>query len=186
MVAWSQLFLPILLSAVLVFLASSVIHMVLQLHKSDYRKLSNEDEVRAAVRKGSPSPGQYVLPHCADAKQMAEPEMVRKLSEGPCAVMFVRPAGVPSMGSILAKWFVYTAVVAALAGYVAQSTLSPGAPYLAVFRIVGTAAWLAYAWQGPSDSIWKGAPWSLTLRSLFDGLIYACLTAGTFAWLWPR
>ncbi len=55
-----------------------------------------------------------------------------------------------------------------------------------VFRVVAMSGWLAYSWQGPSDSIWKGKPWSSTFREMVDGLVYALITAGTFGWLWPR
>ena len=46
MVSISALWLPILLSAVIVFVASSIIHMVLPVHRGDYRKLPEEDRVR--------------------------------------------------------------------------------------------------------------------------------------------
>src|SRR5690606_9989081 len=166
-------------------IASSVIHMVLQLHKAEYRKLANEDDVRAALRAGAPAPGQYLVPHCADPKEMGSPEFVRKLEEGVNAVVYVRPTGQVKLGQFLAKWFAYTLLVGLLAGYVAMATLPRGVEYLTVFRVVGVTAWLGYAWQGPSDSIWMGKPWSLTARSMVDGLVYALLTAGTFAWRWP-
>ena len=186
MVAWTGLVLPILLSAVLVFVASSIIHMVLQLHNPDYKKLSNEDEVRAALRKGSSAPGQYILPHCTDPKLAGSPEMTRKFEEGPVGVLFIRANGATKLGPFLGKWFAYSLVISALAAYMAHSVLTPTSEYLAVFRVVGTAAWLGYAWQGPADSIWKGKPWTITVRGMFDGLVYAALTAGAFGWLWPR
>lgn len=186
MVAWSQLILPILLSAVLVFVVSSVLHTVLKYHHRDIRKLGNEDEVRAALRKGSPSPGQYFIPYCADHKEMKTPEHTRKFEEGPVGLLVLRPAGRVNMGPILVQWLLYAVVVSALAAYVARSTLSSGSSYLSVFRVVGAAAWLAYAWQAPADSIWKGQPWSVTVKVIFDGLVYAAVTAGAFGWLWPR
>lgn len=186
MVAWTALILPILLSAALVFVASSIIHMVLKLHAPDYRRLPNEDDVCAALRKGSPSPGQYVFPHFADGKQMADPAMVKKFEQGPVGVVYIRRSGSIKLGPFLGAWVLYSVVIGFLAAYVARSTLTTGAPYLKVFQVVGAAAWLAYAWQSPSDSIWKGKPWSITLRGMFDGLVYAALTAGAFAWLWPR
>lgn len=185
-VAWTDLLLPTLVAAVLVFIASSLIHMVLQMHKADYRRLSNEDEVRTAIRKGSPTPGQYVFPHCVGGKDMADPALQKKFEEGPLGVLYVRANGLPKLGPFLGSWFVYTLVVGLLAGYIARTTIPAGADYLAVFQVVGASAWLAYAWQSPSDSIWKGKPWSITVRALFDGLIYAALTAGSYAWLWPK
>jgi hypothetical protein len=186
MVAWSQLILPILISAVLVFIGSTVIHVVIKWHNPDYKKLPNEDEVRAAIRKGSPAPAQYIFPHCLEGKDKNSPEMQQKFRDGPVGVMFIRPSGDIKMGAFLGAWFLYTVVIGILAGYSAQMTVAPGADYMRVFRIVGTAAWLAYAWQAPADSIWKGVPWSSTVKTIIDGLVYALLTAGTFAWLWPR
>jgi hypothetical protein len=185
MVAWSALLVPSLVATVLVFVASSVIHMVLKLHQPDYRKLANEDEVASALRKGGAGPGQFMLPHCDDSKQMGTPEMQKKLEQGPIAVIYIGRSGPVQLGPFLCKWIAYSFVVSLLAGYVAKATIAAGAPYLSVFQVVGAAAWLAYSWQSPSDSIWKSKPWSVTFRGMFDGLIYAALTAGSFAWLWP-
>jgi len=186
MVAWSQLILPVLLSAVFVFIASTLIHVVIKWHNSDFKKLANEDEVRAAIRKTSPAPAQYIFPHCLEGGQKNSPEMQQKFREGPIGVLYLRPSGEMKIGPFLGAWFAYTIIVSILAGYMAQFSLPAGTAYMQVFRVVGTAAWLAYAWQSPADSIWKGVPWSVTVKTLIDGLIYALLTAGTFAWLWPR
>ena len=186
MVPWSALLLPSAISAVLIFVASSLIHMVIKWHKSEYGTLPNEDEVRLAIRKSSPRPGKYVMPFCKDGKEMASPEMQKKFDEGPNLVMFVRENGSVKLGPFLGKWFAYTLVVSLLAGYVARATVAPGAEYLRVFQVVGAASWLAYAWAIPSDSIWMGKPWSSTFVYMIDGLIYAALTAGSFASMWPK
>ncbi|MDH4132202.1 MAG: hypothetical protein OEV95_10420, partial [Gemmatimonadota bacterium] len=111
MVSLMQLWGPIVLSAFLVFVASSVIHMVLKWHASDYRGLSNEDEVRAAIRKGSPAQGQYVLPYCSDMKEMSSAPMTQKYTEGPNAMLRIMKPGVPNMGSALGAWFGFNLVV---------------------------------------------------------------------------
>ena len=184
-VTWAQLLLPALVSAVAVFFASSLIHMVLQLHKADYKKLPNEDEVRDVIRRGGAGPGQYILPHCSDPKQGCEPAMVKKYEEGPNGVLYVGPKGVVKLGPFLGKWFAYTLVLGVLAGYVAKIMLPAGTGFSKVFQVVGAAAWLAYSFQSPSDSIWKAKPWSITIRGFFDGLVYAALTGAIFAWFWP-
>jgi hypothetical protein len=186
MVDWSALFLPALISAVLVFIASSLIHMVIKWHKGEYKTLSNEDEVRAAIRRSSPVPGKYVMPFCKDSKEMESADMQRKMAEGPNVVMYVRENGAVKLGPFLGKWFAYTLVVSLVAGYVARATVAPGAESTHVFQIVGAASWLAYAWAIPSDSIWLGKPWSSTFVYMIDGLIYAALTAAAFAWMWPE
>ena len=180
------LWLPIVLSAVLVFLVSSVIHMVLKYHNRDYRALPNEGAVRAALRAGNPEPGQYVIPYCAEMKEMESPEMKQKFIEGPVGVLNLRPAGLPRMAPPLAQWFLYSLVVSLFVAYVAANAIEPGARYLQVFQIVGAVAFLAYAAGQVPAAIWMGKPWSVAAKEVFDGLIYGLVTAGTFGWLWPR
>lgn len=185
MVGISALLLPILLSAVIVFVASSLLHMVLTYHRSDYGKLPNEDAVGAAIRSGNPAPGQYLIPHMS-MTEMRSPEGIAKFKQGPVAMIFLRQSGAPGMGKNLIQWFVYSLVVGVFVAYVTGRTVAPGADYLRVFRVAGTAAFLAYAGGQPIDSIWRGQTWSATVKGVFDGLVYALLTAGTFGWLWPK
>lgn len=184
MIDWLHLLLPIALSAVAVFFASSAIHMALKYHSADYKKLPNEDAVTAAIRAGGAAPAQYVFPHCMDHAQMNSPEMAKKFGDGPCGVLYLRPAGMVKLGPFLGKWMTYTLVVSAAVAYLARAELVATSPGLAVFRLVGTAAWFAYGWQGAADSIWKGKPWAVTWKEMFDGLIYAVITGGIFALLW--
>lgn len=100
--------------------------------------------------------------------------------------MWLRPNGMTKLGPFLGTWVVYTFVVSLIVAYVGWSVLPRGTDYLKVFQVIGATAWLAYAWGAPSDSIWKGRPWVSTFRGMVDGLVYACMTAGAFAWLWPR
>ncbi len=184
-VTWVQIFLPALVSAVAVFFASFVIHMVLKLHHADYKKLPNEDEVREAIRRSGVGPGQYTMPNCTDAKQQADPAMMKKFEEGPNGVLYIGPKGAVRLGPFLGKWVVYTLVLGPVVGYLARAVLPAGSGFSDVLQVVGTAAWLGYSFQSPSDSIWKAKPWSVTFRGFFDGLIYALLTGICFALMWP-
>lgn len=179
------LWLPILLSAVFVFVLSSILHMALKYHSSDYKRLPNEDAVRAAFRGASVEPDQYVIPWCADMKDMGSPEMLKKYSEGPVAVVRVRPSGPPSMGPTLLRWFLFTLMISLFVAYIAAHAIPPGAQYLHVFRVVGAVAFLAYGAGLIPESIWMGKPWSVAAKEVFDGLLYGLVTAGTFGWLWP-
>lgn len=182
-----SLWLPILLSAVVCFLASSAIHMALKWHNSEYRKLPDEDGVRAAFQKADVAPGQYVIPWCLDPKERESEASKGKYQEGPVALLWVMPKGAPNMGKSLGLWFVYLLVVGFFVAYLAGHTVLPGPhQYLKVFRVVGTAAFLAHGFGQVSGSIWMGKPWSATAKDLLDSLIYALLTAGIFGWLWPR
>lgn len=185
MTSLASLWLPILLSAVLVFIASSIIHMALPWHRSDYRAMPKENEVMDALRPFAIPPGDYMLPRAGDMAQMKTPEFKEKLKKGPVAVMTVM-AGAPfSMNRPLALWFVYCLVVGLFAAYVACSTLPSATAYLKVFRITGTVAFVGYTLALWQISIWYQRSWGTTIRTTIDGLIYALLTAAVFGWLWP-
>ncbi len=186
MVSITSLWLPILLSAVIVFVASSIIHMVLPYHRKDFGKVPSEDEVMDALRKFNIPPGEYVIPCAGSPKEMGTPEFIEKIKKGPAAFMTVMPSGPPSMGMSLVQWFVYCIVVGIVAAYITGRALEPGAHYLGVFRFAGCTAFTGYALALLQNSIWYKRSWSTTLKSVFDGLVYALLTAGTFGWLWPK
>jgi hypothetical protein len=186
MVPISSLWLPILLSAVLVFIASSIIHMVLPYHRSDYRKVPAEDEVMEALRKFNIPPGDYVVP-CPDGPAgMSKPEFLAKREKGPILIMTLLRGGKINMGPQLFQWFLFSVVVSLVAAYIAGRALGPGADYLKVFRFAGVAAFAGYALGYWPNSIWYKRAWSTTIKVTFDGLVYAMLTAGSFGWLWPR
>ena len=185
MVPLVSLWLPILLSAVIVFVASFLLHMVLRYHNSDFSAVPAEDQVASALRSAGVAPGDYMIPHGGGPEAMKDPAFVEKMKRGPVAVMTVLPSGPPTMGAELAQWFVYCVVISIFAGYVAGRALDPGATYLDVFRFAGTTAFAGYALALWQDRIWFKRKLSTTLKQTFDGLIYALLTAGVFGWLWP-
>jgi hypothetical protein len=185
MVPLASLWLPILLSAIIVFVASSVLHMVLKYHRTDWAKLPNEDAVMNALR--SVPVGDYMMPYSSGPAQTKTPEWQEKMKRGPMAVITVMSGDMQTaFKKALGLWFVYAIVVAIFAAYIAGRTHGPGTPYLEVFRIVGTVAFIGYAMGLWQHSIWYGRKWSTTIKSSMDGLIYGLLTAGTFGWLWPR
>ena len=180
-----SLWLPGVVSAVAVFLLSSLLHMLLKYHRADFKRLADEDAVAEALRKAGPSPGVYFIPYCSEASQMKDPAMVKKFTDGPVVGLTVRPNGPPSIGRNLAQWFLLSLLVSFVIAYVARHTLSPGSPGLEVMRITGTVAFVAYGFGYFQDSIWKGIPWSNSLRGLIDAALYALTTGLVFRWLWP-
>lgn len=181
-----SLWLPIVLSAVIVFVASSVIHMTPLWHKNDYPKMPREAEVLDALRPLAIPPGDYFIPRASGMKEMRSPEFKEKMRRGPVAVLTVMPNGEMAMGRSLVQWFAFLIVVGLFVAIVTCRTLPVGTPYPRVFKVAGTIAFMAYSLALCELSIWYRRSWSLTLKSAFDGLIYAALTAGTFGWLWPR
>lgn len=185
MVSLAALWLPILLSAVLVFVVSSLLWTVLPWHKADFAGLPDEEAVRGALGSPELTPGQYQVPHAPEREAYDSEEMDRKFEEGPVAFVTVVPDGRPDMTRKFVGWFLYLVGVSVMTAYVAGRTLPPGAEYLDVFRVTGTVAWLAYGAAYVGDSVWFGRPWGFSAKMLTDALIYGLLTAGAFGWLWP-
>jgi len=169
MTALSALWLPILVSAVAVFVVSSIIHMTPLWHKTDYPRFTNEDRVLDALRPMGIPPGDYMMPRPASSAEMRFPPWTG------------------SMASNLSQWFVYCIIVSVFAAYIAGSAVPPGAPtFAAICRYVGVTAFAGYTLALWQMSIWYRRAWSMTLKSTFDGVIYALVTCAVFTWMWPH
>ena len=177
---------PILVAALIVFVVSSVIHMAPLWHKNDFSRMPRESEVLQALRPFAIPPGDYFIPRPSSREVMKSPEFQEQAARGPVMVMTVMPNGMFQMGSKLVQWFLYVLVVGIFTAYVTSHSLPAGAPYLKVFQIAGATAFIAYALALVQLSIWYNRSWTLTLKGVIDGLIYASLTAGAFGWLWPH
>jgi hypothetical protein len=186
MITIASLWLPILLSAVIVFIASSVIHLGPFWHRGDFPPMPRENEVLNALRPFAVPPGDYFIPRPSGSQGMRSREFKERLTQGPVAVITVMPNGEMSMQRNLGQWFVFITVVSIFCAYIAGRTLPVGTPYPRVFQIVGATGFVGYALALCQLSIWYRRSWSLTAKAALDGLIYGALTAGTFGWLWPR
>jgi hypothetical protein len=186
MVPVMSLWLPILLSAAAVFAASTVIHMMLPYHRSDYGKLPDEDGVMAALRKFSIAPGDYHFPRPDSPKAMKDPAFREKMSKGPVGLMTVMKSGPPAMGKYFASWFLYCVVVGVFAACIAGGALAPNAPFASVFHFAAVTAFAGYGLALWQDTIWYHRAWTTTLKYSIDSLVYALLTGGIFGWLWPK
>jgi len=184
MVAIGALLLPILVAAVLVFVVSSLVWMVLPHHKKDYSALPNESAVMEAL--GEVPRGIYDFPHMSSWDEMKKPETQARFAKGPVGFFTVAPKGMPNMGKNMGIWFAYTLFVGGFVAYVASRTLPAGTEYLRVFQITGSVAWAAYGFSHVSEAVWFARPWSMIVKQLVDALLYALVTAGAFAWLWPN
>jgi nucleoside recognition membrane protein YjiH len=186
MIPLTALWLPILLSAVIVFFASFIMHTVLSYHKNDYRKLPDEDRVTDAMRSAGVTRGPaYFFPYFS-FKEMKSAPVIEKMKRGPVGLLTVLPSGQPTMGRNLVLWFLYCVVISMFAAYLSGRLLAPGTAFLQVFRVIGTIAFLGYGAAHAQESIWSGRSWVVTFKHLFDSVIYTMLTAATFSWLWPK
>ena len=186
MVSLAHLWLPILLSGIGVFIASFILHVVLKFwHMPDYHGFSNESEIAAAIRKGNSAPGMYMLPYCK-MEDMKKPEAQEKFKQGPVGFLILRATGKPNMGKSLMLWFIFCLLVSLFAAYIACHTLATGTAGMQVFRVVGTAAIMSYAFASLPTGIWYGQPWKAVTKDVIDGIIYGLVTAAIFAALWPK
>ena len=180
----ATLWLPILLSAVGVFVASSILHMVLTYHNTDYTRLPSEDQIADALRKFNIGAGKYFLPHCGSGKERGSPEYQEKMKKGPVAIMTFMD-GPPNMGKLLFCWFLYCVAVSVFAAYIAWHGAGAAPSGMAVLRFAGCTAFAAYVMGHWQDVIWAGESSASALKASFDGLVYALVTGGIMAWLWP-
>lgn len=186
MTSLASLWLPILLSAVAVFIVSSIVHMALPHHRNDFARLPGEDEVMRALAQSSPAPATYMFPFAGSMAAMKDPAWVEKRTRGPSGILTVMPAGMPVMAKNLVAWFIYAVVISLFAAYIASRALQPGAPGAQVLRFTAATAFFCYGVGMAHESVWFNRRWSVTIKYLFDALLYGFATGAVFVWLWPR
>jgi hypothetical protein len=180
----AQLWLPILLSAALVFVLSAASHMVLPWRRGEWGRITDYAALQAALQ--ALPPGQYAFPAAPEPKEQMKPEWLERWAKGPSGWLTVAPRRPISMGRNMALSFVVFLGVAFMAGYTAAHALGPTPRYLAVFRIVGTVATLSFGVGSIFNSIWYDRPWRAYLADAIDALLFGLVMAGVFGWLWPR
>ncbi len=179
-----SLWLPILLSAVLTFVVSAIIWMMMPWHKTDHAAVPDEDALLEALRAQKMGTGVYLIPFGTGGA--GTPEYQAKVAQGPMGtIRIMTTAGAPAMGPRLLASFLLYVVIGCFAAYVATRTLSPGADYMAVFRITATVVFICHSVAHFHDVIWFGQRLSTALKNSFDALIYGLLAGGAFGWLWP-
>jgi hypothetical protein len=186
MVSLAALWLPILVSTVLVFVASSLVWMVLPHHRSDVKGIPEEAAVLEVLGKQSLAPGLYNFPHAPSPKAMGDPAFQDKMKKGPVGMLTSWPSGPINMGKMMGQWISYVLVVSIMVAYSTGRTVSAGSPFLAVFRVAGAVACLSYSSAIVPSAIWWGHPWNVNWKEVADGIAYGLLTGLAFGWLFPR
>ncbi len=183
----ADLWLPIVLSSVFVFIASAVAWMVSPHHKQDWKAIPNESGFLEALRANNTPPGQYMFPFCGNPKELKDPEKKKRYEAGPHGAIFMW-SGAPNMGMNLATIFVFYLVVGVFVAYMGHLAVgnNPDPQYLKVFQVTGCAAVMAYCFGMIPGAIWYGKTARSTAMDILDGVVYGLLTAGTFGWLWPQ
>jgi hypothetical protein len=179
------LWLPILLSAVAVWIASSVVWMALPHHKQDFIRLADEDGFMDSVRKSGIKPGNYLFPDFRDREAMKSEKVSKALEEGPVGHLSVWPTPV-TMGSKLVATFIVYLVVSTLIAYLTRVTIPGAAPFPRVFQVAATAGILAYCFSFIPNALWFGSYKRTVVANFVDGLVYGAITGAIFAWRWPH
>lgn len=180
----TALWLPILLAAVVCHVASFILWAASKWHNPDINPVPDQDAADAAINGLNLKPGFYMLPCSHDKEDWKKPEVIERYKRGPWATINVFP-GQPNMGKNLGLTLLMFFIISIGVAYLAASVLAPGTAYTKVFQVTCTAAVLAYTFGGVINGIWFGKPAGWVIRDIIDAAIYACITAGMFAWLWP-
>src|SRR5262249_15771304 len=101
MVPVADLLLPIPVSAIAGFVVSPIVWMLLPYHRTDWKRVKNEDAFLDAVRGQQLAAGMYMFPGCTPA-DVKTPEGMARFEKGPWGSMVVLP-GKPNMGSALPR-----------------------------------------------------------------------------------
>lgn len=179
------LWLPILLSAGVVWILSAIVWMALPHHKRDFINLPDEDSFIDFLRRSGIRPGNYVFPDFRGSEAMKSEKIANLLEQGPVGHLSVWPAPLTMGGKLVATFVVYLAV-STLIAYLTRVALPGPAPFLRVFRIAGTAGVLAYCFSFIPNGVWFGAYRRTLVASFIDGVVFGCITGAIFAWFWQH
>src|SRR5207244_10700954 len=124
----------------------------------DYEQWPDEEKTLSTLRAAGLKRGLYVFPF-GTHKDMNSPAMIEKYNQGPVGMMTVFPSGPPVMPKFLGLWFAYCLLIGFFVAYLTGRTVAPGAQYLAVFRVAGTAAFLPYGPGHLGNGLGKGQAW---------------------------
>lgn len=177
---WS-LWLPILVSGVVLFFASWLAWMVIGHHKNDWQGLPDEQAIVDVIRSTNIGPGQYMFPHCPSPEEWKSGAHQERLKAGPKGALYVWKPGGGMGANLFCTWLLFT-VLSFVIAYLAGIALPPGATFKEVFRFTSTAGILTYASSGLLNAIWFKRK---VVGDIIDGIAYGLLTGLVFALLWP-
>jgi hypothetical protein len=179
------LWLPTLVSAVAVFILSSIVHMVVPWHKNDYMSFPDEAAMLDTLRAHNLKPGEYLAPRPTSRGDMASPEFKERVKRGPLVILNIATSDSASLARPLILWFIFVIIVSWLSGHIAWGAGASAAAPRGIFHAVALTAFLAYAAGLWPQTIWFRKPWLTSFKASFDGLIYAVVTGLIFVYFWP-
>ena len=188
MVSIPELWLPILVATVLVFVASNLVWMVLPHHKSDARRLPDEAAALGRAGQAGPEAGPLPLPVGQLDGRDEGPGLRREAEQGTGGAADGDPERPVQHGSVARP-------VDRLPGrgrHLRRLRHGPRArrPAPTTSRSSASRApWPSWPTRGaqlPARHLVGQAAGRRAVKEILDGLLYGLLTAGAFGWLWPR
>ncbi len=179
-----QLWMPILVSSLFVFFASSIIWMVLPHHKADIKVLPDEAAFVERLNQFPIPPGTYMWPNCGSGEGPNSPEFKARMDAGPWGSLNVI-GNKPNFAVNLVSVFSVYIVVGVFVAYITSQARDVGATFSEVFQVAGATAMLGYCVGWLPNAIFFSKPRRFVVTDMCDNVVYALGTAATFAWLWP-
>lgn len=183
----TDLWLPILASAVAVWIASALAWMAIGHHKNDQKRLppAAEDAMTALIKSTPITPGVYAFPHQTDCSKMSAEEKKRIMS-GEMPMGMLRVWGKMSMASPMIMTFIVNLVIGVVIAFLCLGVMGKGTEFKVVLHTAGLAAILAHTGASVCNDIWFQESRRAMATKLIDGVVYGVIVGLVFAWLWPR
>jgi Flp pilus assembly protein TadB len=182
-----HLWLPIVASAVAVFVGSALGWMLVGHHKGDMNKLTEEQDRKLieALKTLNLAPGVYGYP---DMHKKMTREEQKKCYE----TMFQNPVGMlrvwkhPHMGVNMFKTFLVNVVVSVFIAYIGWTAFG-AAPksFMQHWQLLGTCGVLAYSFSFIPCEIWYQQTRRALTTMFIDGVVLGLLCGAVMSWLWP-
>lgn len=184
MTALIDLWMPIVASALVVFILSALAWTALPHHKGDVKHCPQQDGLTDAIKSLGIAPGNYMFPCCENPKDHSSDEFKAVNDAGPWGSLNLWSAK-PNMGKNLGLTFILVLVISVMVGYITGLSRHPGAEFAQVFRVATTVAFMCHVLGGGLNGIWFGKSLRFFITDAVDGLVYSFATGAIFAWFWP-
>lgn len=183
---FTQLWMPIVVSALVAWIISAIIWTAMPHRKKEWGGVTDEDDFRKAITSRKLKPGNYMFPYCEPA-EMKDEAHKNRMNTGPYGTLYIWTHR-RGMGACMGGSFVFNLVASFFIAYIAWQALTGQADtaYLKVFQITGATAFLTYTFALIPGGIWFGKPVRSMVYDAIEGLVIALMIAGVFGWLWPR
>jgi hypothetical protein len=176
-----ELWLPVVVSGVALFIASWAAWMLLPHHKKEWGRLPEEDAIMNALKSANIPAGQFMFPCPVTPNDWKTADFKAKMQAGPNGNLVVW-SGPCSMGKNMACTVLFFLVANFVIAYLAAQALAPGSDLMKVFQFVGTAGILTYGTANILNGIWFGRK---MVADIVDGIVYGLITGAIFAAMWP-